>query len=451
MIELFPFSEYWWFYLAFVGLVLLLLALDLGVFHRKAHTVRFREAAIWSLIWITLALLFCFLLYQYALWKFPQDLRLMAVPGFDPAAAAWLVLLEFLTGYLVEKSLSVDNIFVFVMVFGYFSIPAKYQHRVLFYGILGALVFRAIFVALGSALMRYHWVILFFGVFLIFTGIKIFLAKEKEVEPEKNLLIRVLRRLIPVTQELHAHHFFARRNRRLYATPLLLCVVFLEATDIVFAIDSVPAIFALTNEPLIVFTSNIFAILGLRALYFMLAGAVDKFHLLKYGLGAVLIFVGLKMVWLNELFGGKFPIVVSLGIIAAVIAASVVLSLTFPKAVPEVTPKSSPSSGANSEASHRNLTNEDRKAMTTETSETPSTSLVTRKRVSHSGRSSALVGRSQSDDQPLAASAQLSKYNSSGTRASTLSDSTVRLLWKVLGFYLALVGLSLIAAAAMGG
>ena len=349
MIQLFPFSEYWWFYLAFIGLVLLLLTLDLGVFHRKAHTVRFREAATWSVIWITLALLFCFLLYQYALWKFPQDPRLMAVPGFDPQTVAWLVSLEFLTGYVVEKSLSVDNIFIFVMVFSYFAIPAKYQHRVLFYGILGALVFRAIFVALGSALMQYHWVVLFFGVFLIFTGIKIFFTKEKELEPDKNLLIRMLRRLVPVTHELQGPQFLARRDGRLYATPLLVALVFLEATDIVFAVDSVPAIFALTNEPLIVFTSNIFAILGLRALYFMLAGAVDKFHLIKYGLGIVLIFVGLKMVWLNELFGGKFPIGISLGIIAAVIGASVLLSLVFPKALSEVAPESSPHPGATPE------------------------------------------------------------------------------------------------------
>jgi tellurite resistance protein TerC len=190
--------------------------------------------------------------------------------------------------------------------------------------------------------MQYHWVVLFFGVFLIFTGIKIFFSKEKQVEPEKNLLIRLLRRVVPVTHELQGPQFFARRDGRLYATPLLVALVFLEATDIVFAVDSVPAIFALTNEPLVVFTSNIFAILGLRALYFMLAGAVDKFHLIKYGLGIVLIFVGLKMVWLNELFGGKFPIGISLGIIALVIGASVVLSLVFPKALPEVGPESSP-------------------------------------------------------------------------------------------------------------
>src|SRR5262245_12131463 len=334
MAELFPFSEYWWFYLAFVGLVLLLLSIDLGIFHRHAHAVGFREAATWTIVWIALALIFNFVLYQYALWKFPLDNRLMSIPGFDPNAAAWRVSLEFLTGYVIEKALSVDNIFVFVMVFSYFAIPAKYQHRVLFYGILGALAFRGIFVGLGAALMRYHWVVIFFGGFLIFTGCKIFLAKEKEVDPEKNLLLRLLRRLIPVTHEQQGANFCARINGKYFATPLLVCLVFLEATDIVFAVDSVPAIFALTHEPLIVFTSNIFAILGLRALFFMLAGAVDKFHLLKYGLGVVLIFVGLKMVWLNQLFDGKFPIGISLGIIAAVIGLSVVLSLLFPRRSP---------------------------------------------------------------------------------------------------------------------
>ena len=328
---LFPFSEYWWFYLSFVGLVLVLLALDLGVFHRKAHAVSFREAAIWTVVWISLALLFNVLLYKYTLWKFPQDARLMAIPGFDPNAAAWRVSLEYFTGYLIEKALSVDNIFVFVMVFSYFGITSKYQHRVLFYGILGALVFRAIFVALGAALMQYHWVVLVFGGFLIFTGLKIFFARHQSVNPEKNLLIRLLRRVLPVTNDLHGSNFLARVNGRLYATPLLVGLIFLEATDIVFAVDSVPAIFAITSEPLIVFTSNIFAILGLRALYFMLAGAVDKFHLLQYGLGAVLVFVGLKMVWLNDLFGGKFPITISLGVIGFVIAMSIVLSLLFPK------------------------------------------------------------------------------------------------------------------------
>lgn len=336
MIDLFPFADYWWFYLGFTAFVLFLLALDLGIFHRQAHEVSFREAATWSAVWIALALLFNFFLYQYALWKFPQDPRLMAVPNFDPSNAAWRVALEFLTGYIVEKSLSVDNIFVFVLVFGYFAIPAKYQHRVLFYGIVGALICRAIFIALGSALMQYHWIVVVFGVFLIFTGIKMMFTPEKGVEPDKNPLIRLFCRFVPITKELHGQRFFLKFDGKLYATPLFVALLFLEATDVIFAVDSVPAIFALTNEPLIVFTSNIFAILGLRALYFMLAGAIGKFHMLKYGLAVVLVFVGLKMVWLNNLYGGKFPIGLSLGIITTVIAASVVASLLFPKSEDEM-------------------------------------------------------------------------------------------------------------------
>ena len=330
-VSLFPFAEYWWLYLAFTGLVVLLLVVDLGVFHRKAHAVSFREATIWSVVWVILSLGFALLLYQYALWKFPQDARLLLIPGFDPQAAAAQVGLEFLTGYVVEKSLSVDNIFVFVVIFGYFAVPAKYQHRVLFYGILGALIFRAIFISIGSVLMQYHWVILVFGAFLIITGIRMMFASEKEIRPERNLLIRLFRKLVPTTEGLHGQRFFVRARGVLYATPLFVALLFLEMSDIIFAIDSVPAIFALTSEPLIVFTSNIFAILGLRAMYFMLAGAVDKFHLLKYGLAVVLIFVGLKMVWLNGLFDGKFPITISLGVISGVIAGSIILSLLFPQ------------------------------------------------------------------------------------------------------------------------
>ena len=333
-LHLFPFADYWWFYAAFTGFVCLLLAVDLGVFHRKAHTVSFREAATWSVVWISLALAFNFLLYQYALWKFPRDPRLAMFPGFDHQAEAWAVALEFLSGYIVEKSLSVDNIFVFVLVFSYFGIPTIYQHRVLFYGILGALVFRGIFIALGSVLMQYHWVILVFGAFLIFTGIKMMFTSQEKVEPDKNLLLRLFRRLMPVTHELQGKHFFVRNMGRIYATPLFVALLFLEMTDIIFAVDSVPAIFALTSEPLIVFTSNIFAILGLRALYFMLAGAIDKFHLLKYGLAIILVFVGLKMVWLNDWYGGKFPISLSLGIISVVLAASIMLSLIWPKEQP---------------------------------------------------------------------------------------------------------------------
>src|SRR3990172_3587384 len=326
-VDLFPFQQYWWFYAAFTAFVLLLLALDLGVFHRDAHEVRFREAAAWSAVWVSLALAFGYGLYQYALWKFPQDPRLIGLPGFDPTAAARDTALEFLTGYIVEYSLSVDNIFVFVLVLGYFAIPSKYQHRVLFYGILGALVFRGLFIALGSVLMQIHWIVLLFGAFLILTGLKMMFAPEKGLEPEKNPVIRLFRRFVPVTPEFHGQRFFVRLNGVLHATPLCIALLFVEVTDIIFAVDSVPAIYALTDEPLIVFSSNVFAILGLRAMYFMLAGAVDKFHMLKYGLSVVLIFVGLKMVWLNQWYGGKFPITYSLGIIGSVIAASVILSL----------------------------------------------------------------------------------------------------------------------------
>jgi tellurite resistance protein TerC len=330
-ITLFPFAQYWWFYLAFLGGVLILLALDLRVFHREAHEVSFREAATWSAVWVGLALAFGYGLYQYALWKFPQDPRLVALPGFDPTAVARDVALEFLTGYIVEYSLSVDNIFIFVLVLGYFSIPSKYQHRILFYGILGALVFRAVFITLGSVLMRIHWIVLLFGVFLIFTGLKMMFAPEKGLEPEKNPMIRLFRWFVPVTSEFHGQRFFVRLNGALHATPLFIALLFVEVTDVIFAADSVPAIYALTDESLIVFTSNVFAILGLRAMYFMLAGAVERFHLLKYGLSVVLIFVGLKMVWLNPWYGGKFPIAYSLGFISAVLAASLLLSLLFPR------------------------------------------------------------------------------------------------------------------------
>jgi tellurite resistance protein TerC len=328
---LFPFAEYWWFYVSFLAFVLVLLALDLGVFHRQAHEVSVKEAASWSVVWVTLALSFCYGFYRYALHALARDPRLLAIPGFDAAAAAKQAALEFLAGYVVEYSLSVDNIFVFVVVLNYFGVPGRHQHRVLFFGIMGALVFRAIFIALGAALLQYQWVIWLFGGFLIVTGVRMMFAPEKEVLPEENALIKLFRRFVPVTTQMHEQRFFLQWDGRLHATPLFIALLFLELTDIVFAVDSVPAIFALTREPLIVFTSNIFAILGLRNLYFMLKGAIDKFHMLKYGLGIVLVFVGLKMVWLNRLYDGHFPIGLSLGIIVGVIAVSVVLSLLIPK------------------------------------------------------------------------------------------------------------------------
>lgn len=333
-VRLFPFENYWWFYLGFTLLVIGLLALDLGVFHRKAHAVGMREAAAWFGIWTLLAVAFNYGFYQYALWRFPQVEGLMAMPGFNPAAAAKQVGLEFLTGFVLEKSLSVDNMFVFVVVFRYFAIPREYQHRVLFFGILGALVFRAAFIAVGSVLIQFQWVIIVFGVFLIITGFKMMFAGDEKVEPEKNFMIRMFRRYVPVTPQLEGQRFFIIENGKRMATPLLVCLLFLEMTDILFAVDSVPAIFAVTREPLIVYTSNVFAILGLRSLFFLLASALHLFHMLKYGLAIVLIFVGLKMVWLNQLYGGHFPITISLGIILGVIAASIVLSLIFPKKPP---------------------------------------------------------------------------------------------------------------------
>ena len=310
----FPFAEYWWFYAGFTTFILALLALDLGVLHRTAHQVTFRESLTWSVIWVALALVFNYGFYLYAVAK------------AGPEVGGQLGL-EFLTGYLVEKSLAVDNVFVFVLVFTYFGIPAVHQHRVLFYGIIGALVFRAIFIALGSVLMQYHWVVVFFGVLLLLTGVKMLWAPGQAVRPDQNLLIRWFRRVMPITPELHGQRFFVRVDGRRHATPLLVALLFLEMSDVIFAIDSVPAIFALTREPLIVFTSNVFAILGLRAMYFLLAGAVQRFQLLKYALAFILIFVGLKMVWLNEAFGGKFPIEWSLGIIGALLAGAIVASL----------------------------------------------------------------------------------------------------------------------------
>ncbi len=314
--SLFPFSEYWWFYLAFTALILLLLTIDLTA-HSKEEPISMREASLWTAVWVALAAAFGFALYAFSASRFG--------PG-----PAWQVSLEFAAGYLMEESLSIDNMFVFALVFQYFAIPAKYQHRVLFYGVLGAMAFRGIFIAIGSALIRFHWVVILFGVFLLITAARMAFQKEKQMDPSGNPLVRLVRRFLPVTAELHGHHFLVR-DGGLYATPLLIVLMVLETTDILFAIDSVPAVFGVTKEPLVVYTSNVFAILGLRSIYFLLSGAMDRFHILKYGLAFVLFFVGLKMVWLDEWAGGRFPIGISLAVIAAAIGMSVVLSLLFPK------------------------------------------------------------------------------------------------------------------------
>ena len=330
MVHLFPFSEYWWFYLAFVGFVMALLLLDLGVFHRKSHEVSLKEAAVWTMIWISMAGIFNVGLYYYAKHAFAVSERLHAIPGFDAAASAKEVAIAFLAGYIMEKSLAIDNIFVFSIIFSYFAIPKIYQHRILFYGILGALGFRALFITFGSYVMEYHAVVILFGIFLAGTGVKMLFASDKMMEPEKSIVLRILSKFLRIHPKVEGAAFFIKKNGIRYATPLFLALVFVELSDIVFAIDSVPAIFALTSEPLIVFTSNILAILGLRSLYFLILGGIDKFRFIKYGLSAVLIFVGCKMVFLSKLFEGGFPIVWSLLIIVGCIGGSILASVLIP-------------------------------------------------------------------------------------------------------------------------
>ena len=284
--------------------VLAMLALDLGVFHRRAHVVSLREAVVWSIIWITLSLLFNLGIW---FWRGP-------VPA-----------LEFLTGYILEKSLSMDNVFVFAVIFAYMAVPAADQHKVLYWGVLGALIMRAAFIAAGVALIsRFNWILYIFGVFLVFTGVRLFLHKYEEVHPERNPVVRLARGLFPVTKDYEGASFFVRREGRRLATPLLLVLLMVETTDVLFATDSIPAVFAVTQDPFIVYTSNIFAILGLRALYFVLAGAITKFHYLRPGLSLILIFVGVKMLVVHYY---KLPIALSLAIICGILVAAIGASL----------------------------------------------------------------------------------------------------------------------------
>jgi tellurite resistance protein TerC len=292
----------------FTIFVIALLALDLGVFHRRPHVVGYREAVGWSLFWLSLALAFNLLVYRW----------------FGPERA-----LEFLTGYLIEKALSVDNIFVFLIIFSYFAVPPALQHRVLFWGIVGALVMRATFIVVGAALLqRLHWIIYLFGAFLIWTGIRLLRDRGAQVHPERNPVYRLVRRLVPAVAEYRGSRFTVVEHGRRHATLLLLVVVVVEVTDVVFAVDSIPAIFAITTDPFIVYTSNIFAILGLRALYFVLAGAMTQFHLLKVALGLVLCFVGGKMLAADLV---TVPISVSLGVVAALLGGAIAGSLLWPR------------------------------------------------------------------------------------------------------------------------
>ncbi|HWQ14816.1 MAG TPA: TerC family protein [Roseiflexaceae bacterium] len=311
-----------WLWVGFNLFVLAMLALDLGVFHRHAHEVSVREATVWSVVWIALALSFNGLIFLF--WD-----RMMPGSEYSAREAG----LAFLTGYLIEKSLSVDNIFVFVLIFSYFAVPAKYQHRVLFWGIIGALLMRGAMIGAGAVLIKqFHWIIWIFGAFLIVTGVRMAFHRQEEIHPEDNPLIRLFRRLVPVTKTYEGQKFFVRRGGVLMATPLFLVLLMVETTDLIFAVDSIPAIFAVTQDPFIVYTSNVFAILGLRALYFVLAGVVHRFHYLQLGLAAVLAFVGVKMLLPDAsrlLLGGVYtiPTGVSLGVVALILAVAVAASL----------------------------------------------------------------------------------------------------------------------------
>jgi len=305
-----------WHWVGFILCVLFFLALDLGVFHRHAHVVKFKEALGWTGLWFSLAMLFAF--------------GMRFARGPDEA-------LEFLTGYLIELSLSMDNVFVIALIFAYFRVPPQYQHRVLFWGILGALVMRGVMIAGGAALIHhFQWMLYVFGLFLIFTGVKMLFVDDQGVQPEKNPVVRVARRLFPITSDFNGQHFTVKREAGIALTPLALVLILVETTDLIFALDSIPAIFAVTTKPFIVFTSNVFAILGLRSLYFVLAGAIGLFRYLKYGLSIVLVFIGVKMLIDPHLEEGetvrhfwqyKIPISLSLAVVVVIILGSILLSL----------------------------------------------------------------------------------------------------------------------------
>ena len=290
--------------------ILAMLAVDLGIFHRKSHSVGMKEAITWSAVWVTLALIF-----NAGIWHFS---------GKEKA-------LEFLTGYLIEKSLSVDNVFVFALLFSYFAVPAQYQHKVLFWGILGALIMRAIMIGVGAVLItKFSWIIYIFGAFLILTGIKMIVKRSEEIHPERNPVVRWFKRMMPVTSDYRGDKFFVREHGILTATPLFVVLLLVEITDLIFAVDSIPAIFAVTTDPFIVYTSNVFAILGLRSLYFVLGGVLHKFHYLKIGLGLVLAFVGVKMLLGHSPY--KIDTLVSLGVVLVILAVSIIASLLRPQA-----------------------------------------------------------------------------------------------------------------------
>lgn len=292
----------------FIVFIVAMLAVDLGIFNRKDHEVKVKEALAWSGVWIALALSFNAIVY---FWRGPE------------------IALQFFTGYVIEKSLSIDNIFVFLQVFAYFSVPAIYQHKILFWGVLGAIVMRAIFILAGVALItKFHWIIYVFGAFLVFTGIKMVLAENKEVHPEKNPLIRLLRRFMPISKDYEGGRFLIKRGGIVMATPLMVVLLVIETTDVIFAVDSIPAILAITTDPFIVFSSNLFAIMGLRSLFFALAGVVKKFYYIHYGLAAILVLVGVKMI-VSDFY--KLPSTAALAAVAAILSLSMIASVLWPR------------------------------------------------------------------------------------------------------------------------
>lgn len=298
------------FWVIFSIIIVVMLALDLGVFNKKSHEINVKEALAWVGVWISLAMIF----------------NLIVLSQFGKTKA-----LEFLTAYVIEYSLSIDNIFVFIMVFSFFSVKREYQHKVLFWGILGAVVMRAIFIFAGVALInRFHWIVIIFGAFLVFTGLKmLFQREEAKVDPEKNGLVRLFRKFLPVTDQLHGDSFFIRKDRKTYATPLFIVLLIIESTDLIFAVDSIPAVLAISKDTFIVFTSNIFAILGLRSLYFAVSGIMGLFRFLKIGLAIVLTFVGLKM--LAAFFHFEIPVTLSLSIIVSILLISILASVIIKK------------------------------------------------------------------------------------------------------------------------
>jgi tellurite resistance protein TerC len=308
----------WIFWLVFNLFVLAMLALDLGVFHRKGHVIGFREAMAWTGVWIGLAAIFALLIYFFGH-------RLVPHPTHPNSQLT----LEFITGYIIEQSLSVDNLFVFLLIFRYFSVPAEHQHQVLAWGVIGAIVLRAIFIVAGVELLdRFHWIIYIFGAILIYSGIKLMRQHGEDIHPEKNPLLRMFRKAFRLTNDYSNGSFFVSRGGLWYATPLALVLIVVETTDVLFAVDSIPAVLAVTREPFIVYTSNVFAILGLRSLFFALSGMLDRFHLLHYGLSVILVLIGLKMLASDYV---EMPTYMALAAVAAVLAISIVLSLAFPK------------------------------------------------------------------------------------------------------------------------